>query len=382
MHILQVIGGIADVYGGPAKVVREMCRELAARGHTVDLYTTNASFGTHLDVPLGQPVARDGYHVFYYPCPRPRNPHFSPALLRAVYEACVGYDVAHVHGVFNVPSTGAMLALRKRRVPYVVRPAGLLDSFGLSRRRLAKRLYMRAVEKGNLEAAAYVQASTEHERDNIEELRLNARVVVVPQGVAVEDRPRAGSPLDRPYLLFLGRLSAKKGLPLLVHSFTQIAGRVPDLILAIVGPDEGEEGNRIRMIVNSLGLADRVCFPGMARGVDKASWFAHAEAFVLPSKDENFGVAVIEAAGYQTPVIVSEHVGLAPAVANTGAGAVVSLDEAELADAMLRVLTAGRPAYGHACLELAKKFSWTNTTEQLESLYIAMDAGCEVRRAQ
>ncbi len=273
-----------------------------------------------------------------------------------------------------------MLALRKRRVPYLVRPAGLLDSFGLSRRRLAKRLYLWAVEKGNLEAAAYVQVSTEHERANIEKLRWNTRVVVVPQGVAVDERPDEESPLDRPYVPFLGRISEKKGVPLLVRGFSCIAAQNPELMLAIVGPDEGEEGARVRTLVQEMGLVDRVLFPGMVSGSTKASWFAHAEMFVLPSQDENFGVAVIEAAAYETPVIVSEHVGLAPAVASAGAGTVVSLDEAELADAISSMLSRGASSYRQSCRSLAEKFSWPDTARQLETLYTSMiPAGREQR---
>lgn len=366
---MHVIAAVADAYGGPARVVRQMCRELALRGHEVELFTTDAAFGERLDVPLGRSVATDGYTTWYAPCRIPRNPHVAPELVLQVARRAPDFDIAHVHGLFNFPSTFGQLALRFRRAKYVVRPCGSLNRYGMAQNAMKKRVVLAALERGNLESAAAIQASTVPERDDLRALGLE-RVEVVPQGVDVQRTASSSDgdpPLSAPYVLFIGRIAEVKALPRLVRAFARLTD-LPELKLVIAGPDEYGHRAAVEAAANEAGLAQRVVFPGLVAGQDKARYLAHARAFALTSDSESFGIAAVEAAAFEIPLVVTTGVGIADDVVRFRAGYVAEPNEDSIAQGLREVLQA-RAAYVEGAGKLGMHFAWSETTGQLEDLY-------------
>ncbi len=360
MRIAHIIAGVPIESGGPTQVLREMSARLAARGHVVTVITTDSGGADRRVVDAG---FAPGVAVELWPAQLRRSPHPSIGHLVAMTRA--RFDVAHVHGLFALPVSLAMGVLRARGLPYVLRPCGMLDAYSLAQRPGLKRAWLAAGERANIVGAAAIQASTEHEADAVRALVPTAKVVVLPQGV--EPPPAAAQrPHARPYLLFLSRVAKKKGLDLLVQA---VAALPHDLDLVIVGPDEQGHGAEIAALVATLGLSSRVVFAGAARGVGKSDWFAHAEAFVLPSADENFGVVVIEAAHLGAPIVVSDQVGLAPAVVAHDAGVVCTRDVPALVAAITSVL-ADRERYRRGTAALAAAFGWDRLVRQLEALYV------------
>ncbi|MFO0748139.1 MAG: glycosyltransferase [Myxococcota bacterium] len=265
-----------------------------------------------------------------------------------------------MHGLFSVAVTSAMWALRARGVPYVVRPCGMLDPWSLGERRTVKALYYRGVERANLRRAGAIQVSTAHEEDAVRRLELGVRVARLPQGVGKDAVTPGPSPWPRPYVLFLGRVARKKGLTLLVEAMRPL-----DIDLVIVGPDELGHGAEL----DALGHA-RMHRLGAERDLArKAAWFAHAAAFALPSSDENFGIAVVEAAQRGAPLVVSDQVGLAPEVLADGAGRVVAQEVPALREALVDVLRRGRPAFELGARRFAARFDWPPLAARLEALY-------------
>lgn len=374
MRILQVIGGVADDWGGPSKVVRELSIALAARGHEVEIVTTDvAPGGERLDVVCGVSHPQPGgYAIRYHRCELLRPPYLSLAHTADVLRRARRFDVAHVHSLFNVPVTAAQAALRVRRVPYVVRACGMLDAYSLEQRGSAKAAYLRWLERPNLQGAARIHVSTPFEAAGVRALGLRAPIAVIPQGVDPPSHGAGPPPHPRPYLLFLSRVAAKKGLLLLVEAFATLAALHDDLDLVIAGPDEHGHRAEVEAQVAARGIVGRVVFPGMVRGAAKAAWLGHAGAFVLPSSDENFGVVVVEAAQLGAPLIVSDRVGLCDAVAETGAGEVVPRQVDALVAAVERVLGRGRAAYAAECAEMASRFRWETAAARIEALYEAI----------
>jgi glycosyltransferase involved in cell wall biosynthesis len=128
----------------------------------------------------------------------------------------------------------------------------------------------------------------------------------------------------RPYMLFLGRIHPKKGCDLLVQAWAVIAQQRPDLQLVIAGPDQTGWIKELRLLADRLGLDARIHWPGMVTGDAKWGAFRGAEAFILPSHQENFGVAVAEALACRTPVLISDKVNIWREVKASGAGLVES----------------------------------------------------------
>lgn len=371
MKILQVIAGVADDWGGPSKVIRELSRALAARGHEVEIVTTDtAPGGARLDVRRGVSLPQPGgYLLRYHRCELLGPPYVSLGHTADVLRRARDFDVAHVHGLFNVPVTAAQAALRARGVPYLVRACGMLDPYSLEQRGRAKAAYLRLLERPNLEGAARIHVSTRFEAEGVRALGLRTPIAVAPQGVDPPPSAPAERPHPRRYLLFLSRIAKKKGLALLIDAFAGLAALQHDLDLVIVGPDELGHQAEVAARVAARGLSGRVLFPGMVRGAAKAGWFAHAEAFVLPSDDENFGVVVVEAVQQGAPVVVSDRVGLGDAVTDTGAGAVVPREVNALRSALRGVLERGRGSYAGACAAMAARFRWEHAAEGIASIY-------------
>jgi glycosyltransferase involved in cell wall biosynthesis len=170
-------------------------------------------------------------------------------------------------------------------------------------------------------------------------------------------------------VLFLGRLSWKKGLDRLLRAFA----RTPAGILAIVGTDDENFAPQLVKLAADLRIADRVrILPRTIIGFEKEHLFAAARLFVLPSYSENFGITVLEAMRRGVPVAVTPEVGAAEVVQRSGAGLVVAGDAEPLGSA-IRLLTAdlslarsmGEAGRRHAVAH----FSWDHVATQMEDLY-------------
>jgi glycosyltransferase involved in cell wall biosynthesis len=109
-------------------------------------------------------------------------------------------------------------------------------------------------------------------------------------------------------LLFLGRLHPKKGCDILIDAFAQIADDSVALLLA--GPDQVGWQAELQRRAEQLKVSTRVIFPGMLQGEMKRAALAATDAFVLPSHQENFGMAVVEALAAGLPVLISNRINI------------------------------------------------------------------------
>jgi glycosyltransferase involved in cell wall biosynthesis len=126
----------------------------------------------------------------------------------------------------------------------------------------------------------------------------------------------------RRILLFLSRIHVKKGCDLLIRALAGFAAAQPSLHLVLAGPDQTGWVEKLQHLAVRLGVGDRVSWPGMLRGDLKWGAFYSADAFILPSHQENFGIAVAEAMGCGRPVLISDKVNIWREVQSHGAGIV------------------------------------------------------------
>ena len=121
---------------------------------------------------------------------------------------------------------------------------------------------------------------------------------------------------------------------MLVRAFGEIASRNPELHLVMAGPDQQGWSGDLQQMANAAGVADRVHWPGMLRGDSKWGALFASEAFVLPSHQENFGIAVAEALSCSKPVLLADKVNIAEEIVANGAG----LMETDTAAGTVRLL--------------------------------------------
>jgi glycosyltransferase involved in cell wall biosynthesis len=371
-------------HGGPAVSVHGLSKALAARGHQVTVFTTDVHGATTLEVPRSRPVQFEGVTVWYFPVAFPRRLYRSPALRAALaqqLEEDQSFDLVHLHSVFLLPTATAARSAERAGVPYLVAPRGMLVGDLLRRRgRLRKRLWLRLVERRTLERAAGLHATSDLEAEEAGCLGLPLpRVHVVANGVDIErwdtTREAGVAPLvrealaQRPLLLFLGRLSWKKGLDRLIDALAL----VPGATLAIAGNDQeacqaGLEQQAVAARINPR----RIRYLGPVHGDDKAALLHYADVLVLPSHSENFGNVVLEAMAAGLPVVVTPQVGLADVVKEHGAGVVVKGHPPLLAAELRRLLAdpAGRQEMGRRGKEAAaRRFSWESVAARMEEVY-------------
>jgi glycosyltransferase involved in cell wall biosynthesis len=267
-----------------------------------------------------------------------------PSLVRRLAPA---HDVVHVHGLLNLVSSGAAGAALARRRALVIGPFGTLSRYTFTHRRaVAKQLYFRAIDAPHVRRAAAVHFTTTAERDEAawHGIDFTGRAHIVPppwRGTSRSPGPvHAGETV-----LFLSRLHPKKGLELLLESWAAVRRARPAARLVIAGSGEPAYEATVR---RAAGALDGVEFAGFVAGDAKVACLAAADVFVLPSFNENFGVAVLEAVAAGLPVVVSPGVQLAPWVESRGVGriaprtaeALASAIEGALRDAALRARVA------------------------------------------
>jgi glycosyltransferase involved in cell wall biosynthesis len=177
--------------------------------------------------------------------------------------------------------------------------------------------------------------------------------------------------VGRPVVTYLGRLTAKKRVPLLLEAFSRIDGSSAYLVVA--GPDSDGLLGGYRARASGLGIEDRVSFPGAVYGPLKEALLARSSTFVLPSADENMGVAVLEAMAHAVPVVLTPGVALHQEVEAAGCGLVVPPDRDSLAAAIQSIIT--QPdlarAMGQAGVDLVRRrYSLDVEGRQLEAAYV------------
>jgi glycosyltransferase involved in cell wall biosynthesis len=351
------------------------------RGLSVDIATTDDNGAEQLSVPLAQPVVENGVTYWYF---RRQSRFYTVSWPLCQWLAAhIGdYDLVHIHALFSFATTAGAFWATRRRVPYLVRPLGALNTWGIRNRRpLLKRLSLRLIEQRILANAAAVHFTSERERGEAELVAPRIRSVVVPNPVAtltVDQKPGAEALLSnhpelagKRIVLFLSRVDPIKGLDLLLDGFAKIRAARPDAVLVIAGNGDEAFTSRLREQALQLGIQRDIIWAGFLEGKEKLAAFAAADVFVLPSYSENFGVAVVEAMASGLPVIVSDQVGIHCEVAEAKAGLVVQCDAQEVSDAVVRMLSDGeeRRQISRNAVLLAKKFSPEVVSEKLIEVY-------------
>jgi glycosyltransferase involved in cell wall biosynthesis len=355
VRILRTIRSLDPAAGGPPQHVRMITPELARLGVDTEVVTLDppdAPWLADLPCPVHALGGRGGYGA-------------TPALPRWVREHRARFDAAFVHGLWLFNGHGFAVGWRGTGQPYYVLPHGMLDPWfrqAYPLKHYKKQLYWWWREARLLHEAAAVLFTAEEER------RLargtfrpyHVREHVIPYGITEPPAPHPAQRAafaarcpdlgDRPCLLFLGRLHDKKGVDLLLRAYGRFAASpppsgepIPDLVLA--GPfASAAYEDTVRRLAAEIGaagpLAGRIHFPGPLAGDAKWGAFRRAAAFVLPSHQENFGIAVAEALACGLPVLISNKVNIWREIEAAGAGLVAP----DTVEGTLSLLTRWRAA--------------------------------------
>jgi len=172
-----------------------------------------------------------------------------------------------------------------------------------------------------------------------------AKVHVIPVALGSEFRPasltattRARYGLASPYVLYVGNFNPHKNVPRLIRAFGLLPGPVRSRHALVLAGGYGDGRPELARLADSLGLTDRVIFPGRVDDADLPALYTEASAYVAPSLQEGFGATALEAMACGAPVISSNRAALPEVVADAGL-LFDAEDERELASVLARVLS-------------------------------------------
>jgi len=361
MKILRATHTVNPALGGPIESIKQSSAALLRRGHEVEIIS--------LDAP-GDPWVRDAPVSVHALGPGRGSYGYAPQFSSWIKKNHALFDAVIVHGLWQYSSFGVWRSLAGTSTPYWVFPHGMLDPWFKRTypiKHFKKLLYWPWAEYRVLRDAAAVLFTSEEERRLAREsfALYRCREIVVNYGTAspanLEQARRAFFEAHpqferKPFLLFLGRLHEKKGCDLLINAFVALQKSNPNLSLLMAGPcADGDYLRHLQALAKEAG--DSILFPGMLTGDRKWGALSAAEAFVLPSHQENFGIAVVEALGCGTPVLISNKINIWREIEADGAGFVENDDLDGTSRLLARWLASDSGARQLMCEKAEKSFA-------------------------
>ena len=306
MKVIHVISGIGREGGGPSRSSQGLVAELCNAGIDAWIWPLNGT--------------------------KPWIPGARQAELSIGDDSIVelkGFDLAHIHGIWDWRLHQVVVMCRKAGVPYVVAPRGMLEPWSLKQKWLKKRIARFLYQDRDLKFAAALHATAESEAEQFRRLGFKNPIIISPNGVNVP----ASLPTPTPSTytsnkarraLFVSRMHPKKGVLELVESWARVKpeGWQCELVYTMNSEEERAYEQKVKDRILSLGMSyqdkdGNVHSPTPTQNSnfiltgpldDDAKWqaYARADLFVLPTYSENFGIVVAEALWAGVPVITTK----------------------------------------------------------------------------
>ena len=384
MKILQVTASMDPRTGGVAEAVRQIGAALVRAGHETQVVTTDAPGADWLGkLPFPAYGLGPGKGGVY---------QYAPGLVEYLQGRRDEFDCVLSHGLWQYHGFATWRAWRGARTPRFVFAHGMLDPWfkqTYPKKHLKKWLYWPWAEYRVLRSARATFFTCEEERMLAQKSFWLYRVSEAVNALGIEEPPggkgvekivetdlstaaKHSSDADeaerqkavfferfpelrgKRIILFLGRLVVKKGVDNLLAAFEKVRGKPGDAALVMAGPDDEVDPEfSERMRTGSAGKSG-VYWPGMLSGDLKWGALRAADNFILPSHQENFGLAVVEALACGTPVLISDKVNIWREIKEDFAGWVEEDTEAGTARLLERCFTM-LPKERKAMGELARR---------------------------
>jgi glycosyltransferase involved in cell wall biosynthesis len=332
-------------YGGPCEGVRNFVPELSKYGiehEVVCLDNPNSSYlgkDSFMIHPIGESTGAWRYNKNLIPWLKKNIEAYDFLIVHALWSY-------HGYAVHKVISDFKKKKGKNAKPFYFVMAHGMLDPYfqnanGRKLKAIRNWVYWKLIENKVVNDAEGILFTCELEQEL-------ARVPFKPYHPKKEfnvgygiNQPPLFEPLfsiqfnkslkyrvnTRPYFLFLSRINYKKGIDLLVNAYLRILNsnefdNVPDLIIAGPGIDSEFGKGILAMVKENEKFTNRVFFPGMLTGETKWGAFYGCEAFILPSHQENFGIAVVESLACAKPVLITDQINIYKEIQGANAGIV------------------------------------------------------------
>ena len=383
MNIIQGCVRYPPAPGGAETVVKAYSEGLLAKGHkveviTTDLYTETPFVKKKMPSEVGGvPVSR--HSAFSVS----GEAHYvlAPGMVTSFLSKKA--DIIHTHSYGYFQNHAAWIKEKFQSTPWVITPHfhPSWSMWGGSKRRTLRDFYDSKIGKATMESADLITCVSRHERDVlISEIGLkDENIKIIYNGIDWEDWEEIPDPMNfrrkhphisEKFVLFAGRLATNKGLVDLIDAMSLL--EFPDIDLVLMGADMGlgkeldKAASSKNITMHRLGHVDDDVY---------RSALSAAEILVLPSEYEAFGIVLLEAAAAATPVIGTRVGGIPEAMSDGKNGFLVDYnDPIMLANKISSLIGDAKlcQELGNHGRILSKQFSWSSLVDQLESEYFSL----------
>ncbi|WP_404371413.1 glycosyltransferase [Sphingomonas sp. MMS24-J45] len=361
--------------GGPPRVVLGSAQALVARGHTVTIFTLAVAA-----------LASPGVEICCFPADRPARIGRSRAMRQAAQRRIADFDALHVHAIWEAGAADLAAVFRAAGKPVIVSAHGMLDRWSMAQSRLNKAVALRLWTGSLLSRATAIVFATDEEAAEASALHPKTPRAIVANGIdiaATEAAVEAGLDGVRSKvpglsiwprtIVYLSRLHPKKGVDQLVEARLALDARFDDVGLLIAGiPQDDGLLQAMRSRIAESPLRDRITLTTDLIGPVAIGALGAAHLFVLPSHQEGFSIAILEAMAAGLPVLITDKCHL-PEIEAWEAGAVVpdTVDGVKAGLERLLSLPAATLAnMGEKARNAVERhYGWPVIAGQLEALY-------------
>jgi len=379
IKVYNIIENLDDTYGGPAKSVPYLCKNL----NDLDVDTEMLSIEYH-ENEVNSVVSNYDLKWKSFKYNFIKKIRYSLSLKRYLEKEFQNNNdkIIHIHNLWNYIPYVAYKQSKKHNIPLVLAIRGALYKWSLSQGSVQKRIAWKLFQKKVLQDASCLHVTEIKEMEAVRDLGITTPIAIVPNGINLDEfknmknKVSSKKSLDlnteKKYILFMSRIHPKKGLEYLVHSWMKLADEYKEWDLLIVGPSYDEKYIQgLKNTINANNLKDRVTFTGMLTGEKRVDAFGASDLYVLPSHTENFGIAIAEAMVAKLPVITT-HGTPWQEIKKKDAGWWVLLNQENIDKSLEEALvcsTSELKQKGLNGFELIKNYEWKYQAKKMKKLY-------------
>lgn len=287
MKILHIVSSLDKSAGGPSRSVPQTCEHLAALGIEVVL------------------IARPSRNTVTLNCSENFNVRYKSFLQLVRFASNLkknDFDIIHLQHIWDPYIDVIARAARKKGIPYLVTPRGMLEPWIMNRNRWKKNLAMFLYQKKDIKAVACIQVTGVLEKKHVRQLGFCNPIALIPNGIDLSKIPDFKIEFGSKKIVFLSRIHPKKGIEILLEAWKQISNK--DWTLEIAGNCESNYIKKLQSKIETEGIK-HVRLLGPLYEADKWDYLKSADLMVLPTYSENFGIVVAESLAIGLPVITT-----------------------------------------------------------------------------
>ena len=383
MNIIQGCVRYPPAPGGAETVVKAYSEGLLAKGHkveviTTDLYTETPFVKKKMPSEVsGVPVSRHSAFSIS------GEAHYvlAPGMVTSFLKKKA--DIIHTHSYGYFQNHAAWIKERIQSTPWVITPHfhPSWSMWGGAKRRTLRDFYDSKIGKSTMESADLITCVSNHEKETlVKEIGLSEdNIKIIYNGIDWSDWEKVPDKMtfrdsypevSERFVIFAGRLATNKGIPDLIEAMS--ISESADVDLVVMGADMGL-GKDLDKVAISLGV--KMHRLGHVNDEIYRSALSTAEILVLPSEYEAFGIVLLEAAAAQTPVVATRVGGIPEAMSEGKNGLIVDYNDPKaLSAAIFSILEDDslKREMGAFGREFSKGFSWSSIVNQLESKYLEL----------